>query len=781
MNLRSDGPSPDLSTVDDFAGMPADARLGGKPCPHESAIRHVTGAARYVDDLAGPAGLLHGYPVVSPHAHARITRRDGQAALAIPGVHGVFFASDIPGDVRIGPIAHDEAVLAEEEVECVGHPVALIVAETREIARKAAAHVVVEYEILPALLTVEAAIDAGSWHTTPHRIVRGDVTAALASAAVVVTGVVDIPGQDHFYLETHCSMAIPEEGDCVRVISSTQHPSEVQKLVAVALGLGAHQVTCEVPRLGGGFGGKESQASNWAILAALGARALNRPVKVWLDRAQDMSITGKRHPFHATYEAGFAADGTLLALRANLVANGGFSLDLSPAILDRAMFHLDNAYFIADLELEGRVARTHIQSNTAFRGFGGPQGVLVVEDAIERGGRALGLDPTEIRRRSYYSPGRDTTPYGQRVDEPRSPRIHDRLIETSGYIARKSEIDAFNAQPGWSKRGIALQPVKFGISFTNAPLNQAGAYVLMYQDGTVQLNHGGVEMGQGLHTKMLAVCCDLLGVTPARVRVPNTSTEKVPNTSATAASSGTDLNGAAVREACLVLRERLLGVAAGQLGCDASAVYLAGDAAWGPGGKTVPMNVIARMAWFAQIPLSATGFYRTPGIGYDRDAGRGTPFLYYAYGAAVVEVEISGLTGEHRIRRVDILHDVGDSLSPAIDVGQVEGGFVQGYGWLTMEEVLHRPDGSVLTKGPSTYKIPSVGDVPREMRVDLLEDARQPGVIGGSKAVGEPPLILGIGVVSAIRHAIGAFEGGRPEELRLPAHPENVLRAVSSS
>ncbi len=744
--------------------------------PHESAVGHVTGAARYADDLP-IAGLLHGYPVLSPHAHARIVAMDLAAARGSAGVHAVLTASDVPGDVWIGPIFHDEAFLAAGEAHYVGHPLAVVVATTREEARVAAGRVAVTWEVLPAVLTVEQAVAADQFLGTPHVIARGDVTTALAEAPLQLSGTASTPGQDHFYLETHCAVVIPEEAGAMRVISSTQHPTEVQKLVAVALGLGAHQVTCEAPRMGGGFGGKESQASNVACLAALGAWATGRPTKVWFDRGQDMGITGKRHPFFSTWKAGFDETGRLLALEASLVSDGGFSADLSSAILDRALFHLDNAYFVPALRFMGRVARTNRPSNTAFRGFGGPQGMVVVELAIEAAATALGMDPAAVRRRNYYRPGRDVTPYGQEVPDPRIEAIHDRLITSAAYPERRAEIEAFNARSRWVKRGLALQPIKFGISFTNAPLNQAGALVHVYTDGTVLVNHGGTEMGQGLHTKVIAVACDALGVTPGRVRVSTTCTDKVPNTSATAASCGSDLNGAAVRAACDTLRGRLAEIAAGKLGCVPEAIQFGGDTVTGPDAE-MSFADLAKAAWLAQISLSSTGYYRTPGIGYDRGKGQGTPFHYYAWGASVVEVELNGLTGEHRLLAVDILQDVGDSLVPSIDIGQVEGAFAQGWGWLTIEEVLFHPTGGVLTRGPSTYKVPTAGDMPRHFQVELLPHAAQPGTIGGSKAVGEPPLMLAIGVVGALRHAIAGFPGEGPVELALPAHPENALRAV---
>jgi xanthine dehydrogenase large subunit len=756
----------------------------------------VTGSARYTDDLPAPAGMLHAVFVPSPHAHARILGRDADLARTMPGVHAVLFHDDIPGDPRVGPIVHDEAVLADGIVHHTGMPVALVVADTREQAEAAAHAVVLHWEPLPATLTIDAAIESDSYLTEPHVIARGDAEAALAASDCVVSGEVRTPGQDHFYLETHCARAIPDEGGAWKIWSSTQHPTEVQRMVARVLGIGAHMVTCEVPRLGGGFGGKESQAANVAALAALGAHATGRPVSLWLDRATDMASTGKRHPFLARYRAGFDRDGRIRVLLAQLWSDGGFALDLSPAVMDRALFHLDNAYFLEALRFEGRCCRTNLPSNTAFRGFGGPQGVLVVESAMDAAAQALGMDPAEVRRASYYAtPDRSTAPYGQVVPDARIGALHARLAQTSEYVARRADIESEHARAReaiaagratpaqrWLRRGIALVPVKFGISFTNAPLNQAGALVLVYADGTVQLNHGGIEMGQGLHTKMLAVCSDTLGVSLPRIRVLNTSTEKVPNTSATAASSGSDLNGQAVRDACETLRARIAPIAGDLLGCATAEVRFAGDAVHAPSGRTVPFAEVAATCWLRQVSLSATGFYRTPGIAYDKATGRGTPFFYYAWGAAVFEVELNGLTGEHVIRRVDVLHDVGDSLNPSLDIGQVEGAIVQGIGWLTNEEVLFRANGAVLTRGPSTYKVPAAGDVPGAFHVALLEHATQPGTIGGSKAVGEPPLVLAIGVVGALRHAVGGFSkvAGAPVALGLPATPERLLGAVEA-
>jgi xanthine dehydrogenase large subunit len=756
------------------------------PAPHESGLKHTSGEALYVDDLPHPPGMLVGHLVTSPHAHARLLRKDASKARALPGVHAVLFAEDVPGENQVGPVIHDEPLFAEGEVHFQGQTVALVLAESADVARRAAALVQVEYAPLPALLTMKAAVEAGSFLSEPHTIRRGEPEAALAAAPVRLSGECATGAQDHFYLETQVTLAAPGEDDAVHLWCSTQHPTEVQAIVAGVLGVGRHMVVVEVPRMGGGFGGKETQAAPFASMAALGARVTGRPVKVWLNRDQDMAYTGKRHPFWGRYDAGFDTEGRLLALKVELVSDGGWSSDLSRAILDRALFHLDNAYFVPALDFTGRVARTNLPSNTAFRGFGGPQGVFVMEEVLNRAAERLGMDPTVVRERNYYREApANVTQYGQVVEGNRLPRIHAELMASSDYARRRAEIEAFNAGSRWTKRGIGFQPVKFGISFTTSFLNQAGALVMLYTDGTVQLNHGGTEMGQGLHTKMRAVCAHELGVAPERVRVMHTSTDKVPNTSATAASSGSDLNGQAVKQACEVLRERLRPVAARLLqlerGGEVDSLVFTGGRVFLPARaeRSVTFAEVVHAAYLAQVSLSATGYYRTPDISYDRVAGRGKPFHYYAFGSAVVEVEVSGLTGEHRVRRVDVLHDVGTSLVPNIDKGQVEGAFIQGQGWLTCEEVLFDAKGRLLTHSPDTYKIPAVGDAPEDFRVALLERAPQDNSLHGSKAVGEPPFMLAIGVVTALRQAIAAF--GPPRtlvELASPATPEAILRAV---
>jgi xanthine dehydrogenase large subunit len=747
------------------------------PSPHESAELHATGAAIYVDDLAvRDPTTLHAWPVQSGHAHARVVRIDKAAALAMPGVRAVLTADDVPGQNRIGPVRHDEP-LFPDEVEYHGQPVCWVLADTEPEARAAAARVAIAYEPLPALLTIEQALAANSFLTEPQTIATGEPDLALASCPLRLDGELHVGGQEHFYLEMQCAWAQRDAAGGFHVHSSTQHPAETQQTVAHVLGVPAHEVVCESLRMGGAFGGKETQASAFAAIAALGCRVTGRPVVVRLDRRRDMTITGKRHPFLARYAAGADRDGRLRALRVELWSNGGYSLDLSQAILWRALFHVDNCYRIEHLRVTGRVARTHLPSNTAMRGFGGPQAMVVVEEILDRIARALGLPPEVVRERNFYAPG-DRTHYGQVVrDADRIARIWRELLASSDFAARRQAIGAWNAARPHAKRGLAITPVKFGISFTTSHLNQAGALVLVYRDGSVQVNHGGTEMGQGLHTKVLAVAARELGVAPAALRAMPTRTDKVPNTSATAASSGSDLNGEAVRRACAELRQRLLPHASALLGCaDAEVVFAAGKATGG--GAAVPFAAVVERAWAARTPLFAPGFYAVPGLHFDQQTGRGEPFRYFAYGAAVAEVEVSRWTGQYRLRRVDILHDVGESLAPLIDRGQIEGAFLQGAGWLTCEEVVFSERGELLTNGASTYKLPGIGECPAEFHTATLQRAAEPGAVLGSKAVGEPPLMLAIAVREALRDAVAAFGGEGPVALGCPATPEAVFWAI---
>lgn len=730
----------------------------GKTVPHESAHGHVTGGALYTDDLlARFPNLLHAWPVTAPHAHARVTRLDATPALDEPGVLTTLTASDVPGEGDSGASRHDEP-LFPNEVMFHRQPVAWVLGETLDAAQRAAARVKVEYEPLPAILTIEQAIEAGSFLTDQGRLSRGDVS-VLESSTLRIDGELFIGGQEHFYLETQAAIAWVDETGGIVAHSSTQHPTETQEIIARALGLHRNQVTVECVRMGGAFGGKEVQANAWAAIAALGARKTGRPVRVRLTRELDMATTGKRHPYLVRYSAGFSSDGRIDALKIAFFSDGGWSLDLSDPIMWRSLFHCDNTYYLPNVEATGRVCRTHKTSQTAFRGFGGPQAMVAIEDILSQAAQRLSIPGDVIRERNFYREGQ-TTHYGQTVeDAARIGRIWEQVKTSSAFEGRRAEIASFNARSEDAKRGIAITPVKFGISFTATFYNQGGALVLIYRDGTVQVNHGGTEMGQGLFTKIRQIAADTLGVAEDRIRLMPTRTDKVPNTSATAASAGTDLNGAAVADACRQLRERL----------DAVRATL-------PGPTT--FEQLCEAAYMQRVALFAQGFYRTPDIYFDRKTGLGKPFHYFAYGAAVSEVEVDRFTGDYRVRRVDILEDVGDSVSPVIDRGQVEGGFIQGVGWLTLEELLWDDHGRLATAGASTYKLPSWSEMPADFRVDFLRDARQSTVVFGSKAVGEPPLMLAISVREAIRDAVAAFGSGDVVTFDSPLTPERVFFAV---
>ncbi|HEX4951928.1 MAG TPA: xanthine dehydrogenase molybdopterin binding subunit [Thermoanaerobaculia bacterium] len=753
---------------------------------HESGAGHVTGRALYADDLAQRRPMLDVWPVCAPHARARILRRDAGRARQAPGVVAVLLAEDVPGQNNVGVARHDEPLFAAEEVSYHGQLVALVVGESLRACRAAAALVEVDYQPLAPVASLRQAIAEESWHTEPHVLERGDAAAALGAAPCRFEGELELGGQEHFYLETQAVWAEPEEGGAVRVCSSTQHPSEIQAMVAEVLGIPRNQVVTEQPRMGGGFGGKETQGNAFACLAALAAVATGRPVRLQLDRDLDMTLTGKRHPFLARFRVGHDGEGRLLAAEVELVANGGWSLDLSQAILDRALFHLDNAYYLPAVRFSGRVAKTNLASNTAFRGFGGPQGMLVAEEILDRVARRLGLPPELVRERNLYR-GRGetrTTHYGVELGDDRLRQCWDTVLEQAAFTERRRAVAAWNREHAKVKRGLAVTPVKFGISFTLTHYNQAGALVLLYQDGSAQVNHGGTEMGQGLHTKVLGIAMRELGLPAERIRLMTTRTDKVPNTSATAASAGADLNGAAVAAACATLRERLAPVAARLLARRAGAAVEAAEVAFAggqarAGGLAVDFAAVCKQAYVERISLAATGYYATPGIHWDWSTASGRPFYYYANAAAVCEVEVDGYTGMHRVLRVDIVEDVGDSLNPGVDRGQIEGGFVQGMGWLTREELLWDGQGRLLTHSASTYAIPAVSDAPLDFRVTLLPHARQPGVIHGSKAVGEPPLMLAISVREAIRDAVAAFgEPGGEVRLPSPATCEAIFQAI---
>jgi xanthine dehydrogenase large subunit len=759
----------------------------GKAIPHESAALHVTGLALYTDDLvARTKDCLHAYPVQVFVAKGKITKLDVQPAYEVPGVVRVLTADDVPG-VNDAGVKHDEP-LFPSEVKFFGHAACYVLGETLEAARLGAAAVVVEVEAEPSLVNVNEAIEAREFQGAQPTVQRGDVEEGLRAASHVFSGTFEFAGQEHFYLETHCALAHVDEAGQIFVQSSTQHPSETQEIVAHVLGKHNHEITVQCLRMGGGFGGKEMQPHGFAAVAALGSILTGRPVRLRLSRTQDLTMSGKRHGFHAEWRVGFADDGALVALEATLTADGGWSLDLSEPVLARALCHIDNAYWIPNIRVNGRIAKTNKTSNTAFRGFGGPQGMIVIEDILGRCAPLLGLAPEELRRRNFYSEGH-TTPYGQPVRHPeRIQAVWDQVHELGDLDRRRAEIAAFNAEHAHVKRAIGVTPVKFGISFNLTAFNQAGALVHVYKDGSVLINHGGTEMGQGLHTKMIQVAATTLGVPLAKVRLAPTRTDKVPNTSATAASSGADINGGAVKNACEQIRERLERVAGAALGVSAAEVRFVDGTAYGLGrADGVPWEEVVRTAYFQRVQLFAAGYYRTAGLHWDSATMKGSPFKYFAYGCAATEVEVDGFTGAYHTRRVDIVHDVGDSLSPLVDIGQIEGGFVQGAGWLTLEDLRWDESdgpnrGRLTTQAASTYKLPSFSEMPEEFNVTLLERAHEEGAVYGAKAVGEPPLMLAFSVREALRQAAAAFgPEGTSVDLASPATPEAVWWALTEA
>jgi xanthine dehydrogenase large subunit len=751
---------------------------------HDSAHKHVTGKADYIDDMPEPSGLLHAALGMTDRAHARIIDMDLSAVRSYPGVVAVLTAKDMPASNDISS-AHkdDEPVLAKDLVEFHGQAAFAVIAETRSAARHAARLARIEYEDLPFATSVaEAKAAGGALVTEPLTLRRGDADAALAKSPRRLQGKMEIGGQEHFYLEGHISLAIPGEDDEMTVWCSTQHPTEIQHMVSKVLGVPSNAVTVQVRRMGGGFGGKETQGNQFAAIAAVAARKLGRAVKFRLDRDEDMTATGKRHDFVVDYDLGFDEDGRIHAVKAEFAARCGYSSDLSGPVTDRALFHADNAYFYPHVEVSSLPLKTNTVSNTAFRGFGGPQGLVGAERFIEEIAYKLGKDPLEIRKLNFYGePGSDRvlTPYHQTVEDNVMPRIVEELEKSSNYQARRAEIVKFNETSRVIKRGIALTPVKFGISFTMTAFNQAGALVHVYQDGSIHLNHGGTEMGQGLFTKVAQVLADAFQVDLDRVKITATTTAKVPNTSATAASSGSDLNGMAAYDAARQIKERLVAFAAQNWGVAAEDVQFLPNRVR-IGAEIISFPDFISKAYFARVQLSAAGFYKTPEIHWDRSTGRGRPFYYFAYGASVSEVSVDTLTGEYIVNRADVLHDVGRSLNPAIDKGQVEGGFIQGMGWLTTEELWWDAKGRLRTHAPSTYKIPLASDTPEIFKVDLAEwSANREPTIGRSKAVGEPPLMLPVSVVEAISMAVASVAGYKHCPcLDVPATPERVLMAV---
>nr|WP_315243734.1 xanthine dehydrogenase molybdopterin binding subunit [uncultured Albidiferax sp.] len=758
----------------------------GSSQPHESARAQVAGAAHYVDDLPEVRGTLFAAPILSTVAHGALKGVDSRAARAMPGVQAVILSQDIPGDKMLAAFAHDEPVFAIDTVLHIGQVIGLVVADTVMQAREAARAVQLDIAALPALLDVRTAHAAQSYVLPPVFVRRGDAAAALAAAPHTLTGQLEVGGQEHFYLEGQVAYVLPQEQNQWLVHSSTQHPGEVQHWVAHALGIANHAVKVECRRMGGGFGGKETQAGHLAVWAAVAAKKLHRPIKLRFDRDDDFMVTGKRHPFAYDYTVGYDDAGLICGLQLTMLANCGFSADLSGPVADRAVFHADNAYFLADVDIASYRVKTHTQSHTAFRGFGGPQGVIVIETILGEIARQLRLDPLAVRRHNLYDAAdtpnakRNVTHYQMQVEDNILHPMLSKIEQTAEYASRRAAISAWNAANPVVQRGISITPVKFGISFTATLFNQAGALVHVYTDGSVQVNHGGTEMGQGLNTKVAQVVADELGIPFASVLATAADTSKVPNASATAASSGTDLNGRAAQYAARNVRDNLAAYAAGLDHCGAGAVQFKGGQVITP-STSRPFASLVQQAYANRIQLWSDGFYRTPKIHYDKTTLTGRPFYYFAYGAACTEVAIDTLTGESRVLKIDILYDAGTSINPAIDIGQVEGGFIQGMGWLTTEQLVWNTKGYLSTHAPSTYKIPATGDIPAHFKVDLWEQPNREDNVGGSKAVGEPPFMLAISVFEALKEAIASARGdGAVVQLAAPATAENVLWALGA-
>jgi xanthine dehydrogenase large subunit len=752
----------------------------GSPIAHDSAELHVQGKASYIDDLREPQGMVHVTPgYARDGASGMIKSCDLSAVQSYPGVIAVLTAKDIPGINDCSPALGDDPIFADGYIAFHGQVIFAVVAETRDTARRAAHLAKIDIEKQPPVISADDAIAARTIDVVPpYEFKRGAVAKAITSSPHHLKHTLFIGGQEHFYLEGQVAAAYPEEKGGMLVLSSTQHPTEVQHCVAKMLGVNDAMVTCECRRMGGGFGGKESQAAQWAALAALAAHVTGHPAKCRLDRDDDMIMTGKRHDFRLDYEAGFDKSGKLAGVDATFLARCGYSADLSQGINDRTMFHADNAYHYPTVRIHSRRLRTNTVSNTAFRGFGGPQGMMLPEQMMEAIGVTLGLDSLDVRKRNLYARGRETTPYGMKIEDNIALEVIETLEKSSKYRQRRKAIATYNIQNRIMKKGLALTPVKFGISFTLTHLNQAGALVHVYTDGSVHLNHAGTEMGQGLYIKIAQVVAAEFGISVDKVRITATTTAKVPNTSPTAASSGTDLNGMAAKKAAMQIKTRMMEVAAQHWKVAKSKIVFENGRVTS-GKYSMSFVDCAKLCHLKRVSLSSTGFYATPKVAWDRAKAKGRPFFYFAYGAACCEVVIDTLTGEMKVLRSDILHDVGTSLNPAIDIGQIEGGFVQGMGWLTTEELVFDDEGRLRTHAPSTYKIPCASDVPEDFRVALYKSkGNREDTIYHSKAVGEPPLMLGIAVWAAIFNAVANVSPGKVPELHAPATPEAILKAV---